>query len=206
MTPLEALKFDAAVILGRSLTETQAAMFSKYLDILIKWRKNHRLIGSDDENWIVQNVFLDSLVFLRVLTSTPHELADFGAGAGIPGIPLAIVLQGTRVTLIESRQRRVSFLSTVVRELGLRDIEIMHLRLQSGRVPAELERRFDAVVMRCAGDPTDVMPLALELTKTGGLVVASGPPADRPLKWGQWVTVEGVSRGTTRRFAVAPKS
>ncbi|MBI2014675.1 MAG: class I SAM-dependent methyltransferase, partial [Candidatus Rokubacteria bacterium] len=69
---------------------------------MIKWQKTQRLIGSDDPAWIVENLFLDSLLFLRFLPTPVRSLLDLGSGAGLPGIPLKIVRGNLDLVLVES--------------------------------------------------------------------------------------------------------
>ena len=197
---LEALASGACPIIGRPLSEPERELFSKYLLLLTKWQLSQRLIGTSDASWIVENLLLDSLLFLRVLPAGIATLADLGSGAGLPGVPLKIVRPGIDVTLIESRERRASFLRAVVRDLGLDGMRVVNGRAES--LVEEGGPRFDAVVMRCAGDPTEMIPLAAQLVAPGGLVVASGPPSPRPLARGEWIEVPGAGRSTTRRFAV----
>jgi len=150
--------------------------------------------------WIVEHLFLDSLLFLKMLPSTAATILDLGSGAGLPGLPMKIINEDLDVTLAESRRRRASFLSTAVRELALSRTRVISDRLED---PArELEGRFDAVVMRCAGDLNKLMPLASRLATRGGVVVASGPPESRALNLGDWVVVPSWVPGKTRRFAV----
>ncbi|PYM08173.1 MAG: 16S rRNA (guanine(527)-N(7))-methyltransferase RsmG [Candidatus Rokuibacteriota bacterium] len=168
----------------------------------LKWQKSQRLIGSTDPDWIVQNLFLDSLLFLKVLPSPLRSLLDLGSGAGVPGIPLKIVLGEVDLVLVESRRKRASFLSTALREVGLDNARVLGRRVEDA--VDELEGRFDAVVMRCAGDLDEVMRVAARLVVTpGGIVAAAGPPSPRPLALGDWVTVDTQRKGLgTRRFAV----
>jgi len=197
---LEALARGAKAILGRALTETEQDLFVKYLTLLIKWQKSHRLIGSSDPVWIVEHLFLDSLLFLKVLPSTISTVLDLGSGAGLPGLPIKIVRSDLDITLAESRRRRASFLLSAVRELVLSRTRVVSNRLEDRA--SELEERFDAVVMRCAGDVNELMPLASRLATRGGIVVAAGPPESRRLSIGDWVVIPGWVPGRTRRFAV----
>src|SRR5262249_45607279 len=119
------LEARAAWVLGRPLDSLELATFDKYLFMLQKWQRIHRLIGSSDADWIVENLFLDSLLFLRVLPAEASSIADLGSGAGFPGIPIKIVKSHLEVRLIESRRRRASFLSAVIRELGLTHIRVL---------------------------------------------------------------------------------
>jgi 16S rRNA (guanine527-N7)-methyltransferase len=200
VTALEALASGASSILGRPLTDQERGNFDKYLRLLIKWQKAHRMVGSTDPMWIVEHLFLDSLLFLRLLPSSVRTLADVGSGAGLPGIPLKIVKPEIEVVLIESRRRRAMFLASAIREMKLSGIRVLEGRLES--FAADLQHRVDAVVMRCAGGVESMIPEAAAITTGEGVVIAAGPPEPRPLLLGEWVMVQGVKRGATRRFAV----
>jgi len=204
VTPLEALANGAEAILGRVLDELERENFSKYLTLLLKWQKAHRLVGSDDPMWIVEHLFLDSLLFLRLLPSSARTLADLGSGAGLPGLPIKIVRRDIDVVLIESRRRRAMFLTSAVRAMKLEDVRVLEGRVEG--LVRELRGTFDAVVMRCAGDIEVMIPVAADLVSDHGIVIASGPPNAKPLSVGDWVTVPGLRRGMSRRFAIYTKA
>jgi 16S rRNA (guanine527-N7)-methyltransferase len=197
----ERLAAGAAHILGRPLAAGQLAAFEKYLDLLRKWNKSQRLIGSDDPAWIIDNLFLDSLLFLHVLSTEVSAVADLGSGAGIPGIPLKIVKPEWQMTLIESRARRTSFLAAVVRDLRLDNVHLVRGRAEEHM--AELEGRFDAVVMRCAGPPEIALAIARRLVRHGGTVVATAAPGP-PAAEGHVRSVPGREPGAVRHFVVVP--
>ena len=191
-------------ILGRSVSGHEISAFVQYLGLLTKWQRVQRLVGSVDPKWLIENVILDSLLFLRALPAGVKSIADLGSGAGLPGIPIKIVNPEIKVTLIESRERRASFLSAAVRELGLLDCRVVVGRAESVE---QTDRGYDAVVMRCAGDLVELIPVAAALTRPGGVVIASGPPAARGSGSGgvqfEWVEVDGVTGA--RLFAVYRK-
>jgi 16S rRNA (guanine527-N7)-methyltransferase len=199
---LELLDQGATQILGRSLGPEESSSFSKYLALLLKWQRVHRLVGSSKPEWIVENLFLDSLLFLKVLPQDTTSVVDVGSGAGFPGIPIKIVRSALDVSLVESRQRRVSFLATVIRELGLQGISVFSGRAESA--PSAMLGAFGAAVARCSGDPAEMGPIASRLVRPGGVVICSGPPAKRRLAIGEWVDVSGIQPGSVRRFAVMP--
>ena len=199
--PRARLADGAHEILHRPLTRLELDRFTKYLELLLKWQKSQRLVGSTEPGWIVENLLLDSLLFLPVLPFPLRTLLDLGSGAGLPGIPLKIVLNEVQLVLVESRRKRVSFLASVIRELGLEHARVVGRRIEDAM--DELEGGFDAVVMRCVGDPGDLLPVASRLVvRPGGVVVASGPPKPRPLPIGDWVTVDAGRGRPVRRFAV----
>ena len=195
---LSYLERRAGTALGRAMTATESAKLYKYLKLLIKWQRSQRLIGSSEPTWIVDHVIVDSLLFARLILPGCKALCDVGSGAGIPGIPLAAVMPDVNVTLLESRQKRGSFLRAAIRELPLANCRLMVRRLEDAG--PELLEQFDAAVMRCAGNPSAMWPGIRTLLKKGGVAIASGPPARRDVGFGEWIEVEGP--GGLRRFWV----
>jgi len=198
---LERLEDGAGAILGRSLEPGEARSFGNYLELLRKWQRVHRLVSSTDPEWIVEHLFLDSLLFLRVIPAYTVSVVDIGSGAGFPGVPIKIVRGGIDMTLIESRERRVSFLSSVIRELRLDGIRVFAGRAEAA--PASMAGRSDSAVARCAGDPGRLLPVAARLVRPGGTVICSGPPAvGHRVDGAEWMEVPGVKARSTRRFLV----
>ena len=148
----------------------------------------------------MQKIFLDSLLFLHVLPPSAQGILDVGSGAGVPGIPLKIVKPHLQLTMVESRRRRASFLSSTVRDIPLLNTLVIYDRLEA--VASELTHEFDVVVARCVGDATSLLSLSVNFLRPGGMVIVSGPPDEYALPLGRWVTVPGVGSSETRRFAV----
>lgn len=146
----------------------------------MKWQRAQRLVGSADPDWIVTHLFIDSLLFISLVPATARSLLDIGSGAGVPGIPIKVVRPDLELVLVESRRRRASFLMSVIRELELRGAAVINERAE--RLAAQPGRRFDAVLMRCAGDPAELFPVAAALAAPSGVVIASGPPGEQPTK------------------------
>ncbi|HXU90589.1 MAG TPA: 16S rRNA (guanine(527)-N(7))-methyltransferase RsmG [Methylomirabilota bacterium] len=192
------LERRAGVALQRAVSPPEIATLHKYMNLLIKWQKSQRLVGSSAPTWIVDHVIVDSLLFARVIPLECRTLCDVGSGSGIPGIPLAAVMPDVDVTLLEARQKRGSFLATVIRELALTNCHLVNRRLE--QAGPELLQRFDVAVMRCAGSPTALWPQVRRLVRADGVVIASGPPERRDVEFGDWLEVEGPDG--PRRFWV----
>jgi 16S rRNA (guanine527-N7)-methyltransferase len=157
--------------LNRPLTYREGDQVVKYLEILIKWQKTHRLVGSVRPEWLLDNVILDSLAFLEHLPQPVQSLADIGSGAGIPGIPIAIVRPDVLVTLIESRRRRVSFLASVTRELHLGQVDVVEARVEDlGVTHAD---RYDCAIMRCVAAQPTILGAALAIIRAGGSLITT---------------------------------
>jgi len=176
--PVEELASAIAALTGHPASTGQRQRFSRYLELLIVWNKALDLTALRTPTAMVKGLFQDALLFLPLLPGRrPIRVADIGTGAGIPGLPLRIADEGIRLTLVEARRKRVSFLSTVKRELGLADVEIFHGRAEAvlSEHP-DLAGAFDAVVSRAMAPPTELIGLAAPYLMPGGLLIASGPP------------------------------
>lgn len=169
-------------ILQRPPSPAEEDAFSRYLALLLKWNRVQHLTSYRRPADIVEKLFLDSLLFLRWVPPGRARLLDLGAGAGIPGLPLKIVKPEIRLTMVEARRRRASFLAEVVRELALDEVSVL-----AGRAEDLLEAdpgpraAFDVVVTRAAGPLPSILPLAMAFLRPGGRFIASGPPVGKPL-------------------------
>jgi 16S rRNA (guanine527-N7)-methyltransferase len=197
---------------GRPLDAKARGQFSQYLDLLLLWNRAQNLTGFESPPDIVRGLFEDSLLFLPLLPDRPLRVVDIGAGAGIPGMPLRIIDAGIEVTLIESKRKRVSFLKTVRRELGLGKSVV----IEEGRAEvlvAEVVRRdgeFDVAVARAVGNLPQVLPTALKYLKPGGVFIVSAPPPARLAglaaeSHGEWRILDFPDLGLKRGFFVAQR-
>jgi 16S rRNA (guanine527-N7)-methyltransferase len=165
---------------GRAATDRQRQQFQLYLDLLVRWNRAQRLTGLRSPAAIVQQLFQDSLLFLACIPAGELKVADIGAGAGIPGVPLAIARAEISMTLIESKRKRVSFLRAVQRELQAENLTVIEGRAESISSEARLEGSFDVVVSRAVGPLPELLSLGMRYLKEHGLVVVSGPPSEPP--------------------------
>jgi 16S rRNA (guanine527-N7)-methyltransferase len=125
---------------------------------------------------------------------------------------MKIVEPGIRLTLVEVRRRRLSFLSAVVRELGLKGVSVLSGRAEALlKAQRELGGAFDVVVTRAMGPLRSVLPLAMAFVRPGGRFIASGPPAGKPLPPlprdppHHWESLPAAGK-TSRRFLIVGKS
>lgn len=213
LSALDHLAHTARVLSGRPVDAKVRGHFSQYLDLLLLWNRAQNLTGLESPPEIVRGLFEDSLLFYPLLPDRPLRVVDIGAGAGIPGMPLRIIDEGIKVTFIESKRKRVSFLKTVTRELGLEKSVV----IEEGRAEAlvsEVVRRdgeFDVAVARAVGNLEEVVPTALQYLKPGGVFIVSAPPPARLAglsadSHGGWRIVDYRDLGLKRGFFVAQRS
>lgn len=175
--PLDELMAGLAVLAGRPTTSEDRRSFQQYLDLFLRWNQVHRMTALDSTRDIVRELFLGSLLFLALLPARPLKIADIGAGAGIPGLPIRLVDPRIALTLVESRRKRVSFLRAACRELRLGDVSVKEARAEELiREEPDLRGAFDVVVTRAVGPAVGLLPVALEYLRPGGLFIAAGSP------------------------------
>ncbi|AEJ60563.1 Ribosomal RNA small subunit methyltransferase G [Spirochaeta thermophila DSM 6578] len=131
-------------LLGLSPTPSQRAALLSYLHLLAEWGSRIDLVADPSPEALVVHL-LDSLAplpHLRAFLSSP--LADLGSGAGLPGIPLAIMNPHLEVLLVEAREKRAVFLEHVLLSVDLARCTVLHARLEDLplHVPCAVARAF----------------------------------------------------------------
>lgn len=136
---------------GCPLPEDALPRLKEYLELLMRWNRVMNLVGARHWRDALKNLIMDSFVLARFLErlSLPEDAAiwDLGAGAGLPGIPLRMVWHRGRYTLVEAREKRALFLSTVLARLGLEDTDVFRGRAEAFFV-REAERPAHLVLSR----------------------------------------------------------
>lgn len=128
--------------LGLPLDEANAGRVLAYVGLLEKWNRAYNLTAVREPAEMVVRHILDSLAILPWVPG--GSLLDVGAGAGLPGIPLAIANPGLDVTLVDSAGKKVRFMNHARRELGLENVHPAHSRIEDF---SSLEP-FDGIVSR----------------------------------------------------------
>lgn len=156
---------EGAGLLGIGLSEEDLDRLLVYVAELAKWSRRINLIARDTpELQILENHFLDSLTLLPLLRSQgrgPVHLLDVGSGAGFPGLVLAIVMPEAQFTLVEPRQKRVSFLRHLIRTLGQTNVEVVADRIEPHA--AAWQGRFSHITSRAVAEPLVFLPLVRPL-------------------------------------------
>jgi 16S rRNA (guanine527-N7)-methyltransferase len=210
--PLDELTDAIAAFTGHASPREMRERFARYLELLVQWNRTHDLVGLDKPLDIVRVLFIDSLFFLPLLPERPIRLVDIGAGAGIPGVPLHLVDSAIELTLIESRRKRVSFLSALKRELGLSQVGLLEGRAEDiASETLETKGRFDVAVTRAVAPTPKFLTTCLKYISLGGRVIVAGPPPGPelpPLPVGfdaDWVPVPYPGGKRRRLFLVVQR-
>lgn len=140
----------------------------RYKELLLSWNEKFNLtrITSDDD--ILYKHFLDSLYVLKFINLDGHNIADFGTGAGFPGLVLAIVLSSSYFTLIESSHKKCQFLNEVVNQLNLKNVTVRNIRAEE----MNKNELFDFALARAMTRLNILLELTIPFLKTDGSLIA----------------------------------
>jgi len=155
--------------IGIKLTESQEEHLAKFLALLQEWNGYFNLTAITEEGQIIEKHFLDSLLPAKYITLSQKTLIDIGTGAGFPGLVLAIVFPNMDVTLLESNNKKVRFLDTVVSTLELKNVQVICGRAES---QPTLRERFDIVIARAVKPLNILLELCIPFSKVGGCFIA----------------------------------
>lgn len=151
------------------------AALSRYHAELKRWSARMNLIAKNTpDGQILENHFLDSLTLLPLLSEDSH-LLDIGTGAGFPGLVCKAANPALRLTLVEPREKRVSFLRHIVRTLGLKDVHIVTGRIEDERLlPSDTP--FSHITSRAVSDIAGLLAMAARFARPGlKLICMKGP-------------------------------
>jgi 16S rRNA (guanine527-N7)-methyltransferase len=175
MTPRQALNQGLGE-LGLDLPQHAAERLLEYIALLAKWNRTYNLTAVRDPVEMVSHHLLDSLAVLPHLPMTERgALADVGAGAGLPGIPLAVARPQWHITLNDSSQKKTAFLRQAAIEL-----ELANVAVHEGRVEAWRPRpKFALVISRAFAELSRFTALCAHLVAPGGVLAAMTAAAPR---------------------------
>ena len=179
----KSILLERATALGLAISDTQAAQFERYHALLTEANARMNLTRvPDDPLEAVDRNYLDCAAVLAEDFPTIKTAVDVGSGAGLPGIPLSILLPEVRFTLIDALGKRVDFLNAVIAELGL-NAEALHMRAEDAARESALRERFDIAVARAVAPMNVLCEYLLPLAKPGGYALAlKGPGLDEELR------------------------
>lgn len=163
------------------LSATQLAQLAAYLDLLLRWNARTNLTAVREPENIVSRHFGESLFAARKLLPTtddqrPTSCADLGSGAGFPGLPLKIWAPAIHLTLIESQNKKATFLREVIRALPLKDADVFAGRAedllggeqQIANHKSPITNGFDLVTLRAVERFESALETATRLLAPGG--------------------------------------
>ncbi len=163
---LASLLAEGAVAMGRVLSAQASERLLAYLDLLVKWNGTYNLTAVRKPEQMITRHLLDSLTVLPYVQS--GRILDVGTGAGLPGLPLAVVLTDSEVVLLDSNRKKTRFVVQAISELGLDNIRVVTERVEDYRTGDA----FDTVISRAFSTVGDMLQSAGHLCRAEGVFLA----------------------------------
>ena len=153
--------------------DEQIEQFRSYYELLTEWNKKINLTAITGYEDVVRKHFIDSIMICSLLDLNKDiRIIDVGTGAGFPGIPIKILNPDCRIVLLDSLNKRVRFLETVVDELGLDNVECIHGRAEDVSREKNYRASFDLSVSRAVANLSTLCEYCIPFLKKGGMFVS----------------------------------
>ncbi len=173
MTAFEEILAARAAEAGIPLTAEQIGQFSVYHEMLLDWNTRMNLTALTAPEDVAVKHIIDSLTaYDAALFDGARTLIDVGAGAGLPGIPLAVYAPHLTVTLLDALNKRVRFLTEVTAAMGLQNVRCIHARAEEAARTAEHRAAYDIAVSRAVARLPVLLEYTLPFVRVGGTLLA----------------------------------
>ncbi len=170
--------------LGFHLSTNQLEQFSVYYRELVDWNQRMNLTSITGYEKVQIKHFLDSLTVTLAMTppagSESLSVIDVGTGAGLPGIPLKIVLTGINLVLLEATAKKANFLYHLIAKLGIDNVAIVVGRAEEVAHDVQYREKFELVLSRAVAPLATLAELTLPFCAVGGSFIAQKKGAIDP--------------------------
>ena len=157
--------------LGIEITAKKLEQLERYYELLIEYNKVMNLTGITEKEEVYLKHFYDSLTIAKIIDlSNENNLCDLGSGAGFPGIVIKIFYPNLKIVLVDSLNKRINFLNTVIENLELKNIEAIHTRIEE--YSKENKEKFDVVTARAVAPLNILLELGINLVKVEKYFIA----------------------------------
>lgn len=176
------LLYNTVKKMNYELSDSMLENFSLYEKLLVEWNEKMNLTAITEHSEVVIKHFADSLFGLKFIKDS-SSVIDVGTGAGFPGVPLKIARPDIKLTLLDSLNKRLNFLTEVKNQLSLSDVTCIHSRAEDGaKMGSHLRENFDVATSRAVANLSVLCEYCLPYLKRGGVFLAyKGSDVDEEL-------------------------
>lgn len=157
------------------INETEANKFYEYTQLLLEWNNKINLTAITEENDIILKHYIDSLTTSELIKDS-KTIMDIGTGAGFPGIPLKIVNEEKEFVLVDSLNKRIKFLEEVKEKLELKNLELIHSRVEDLAKNKKYRENMDVVISRAVANTRVLVEYMLPFVRLNGLCICMKGP------------------------------
>lgn len=165
--------------LNIKITQNQLNQLDKYYNILITENAKYNLTNILDEEEVYLKHFYDSLTIVKGIELNNQYICDIGTGAGFPGIVLKIIYPNIKIDLIDATLKKCNFLNLVIKELSLKDINVINARAEE--YAKENREKYDIVTSRAVANLKHLLEFGIPLLKVNGIFIAMKANIDEEL-------------------------
>ena len=189
--------------LNIQINEIQKKQFDTFYSMLVEWNKVMNLTGITEYEEVIEKHFVDSLSIVNIFDlSEINTVIDVGTGAGFPGIPLKITFTHLKITLLDSLNKRINFLDSVIDELKLDGIYTIHGRAEDFAKKDDYRERYDLCVSRAVANLSTLSEYCLPYIRVGGMFISykSGDVDDEVLESKKAISILGGKLDNVVKF------
>jgi len=153
-------------------SQKQLNQFEQYYRVLLDWNQKMNLTAITDKEEVFMKHFFDSITPAFHYSFNSQKIIDIGAGAGFPGLPLKICFPDLELTLLDSLNKRITFLHDVVNQLGLEHVNLIHGRAEEIARNDQYRESFDIAISRAVARLNVLVELSLPFVHRDGMMIA----------------------------------
>lgn len=159
---------------GILLTPKQKEQFHRYFQLLVEWNEKMNLTAITAQEDVYLKHFYDSIapILQGHILDQEIRLLDIGAGAGFPSLPMKILYPNLEITIIDSLNKRITFLQHLTEQLGLENVHFYHGRAEDFAQTPDFRASFDVVTARAVARMQVLAELTIPYLKVGGRLIA----------------------------------